>query len=123
MSRNIAAMALSIELVDYWLFKKWPDLRELKRRKTWYNNFYFARLALADNKLGTALYYCARAYRARPAALLEQSNFEFSIALLTKMARLVGVRRPRFTKRSSPPKPRVSFKELCAASTMGVPAE
>jgi glycosyltransferase involved in cell wall biosynthesis len=120
MSRDVTAMVQSIDLVDRWLFEKWPELRgELRRRKAYHSSLYFSRLALDNNQLWMACYYRAQAYKARPDALLERSNFDFGITLLVRMARLAGIRRPRLTQRRPTSQRRLSFQELCATSTIG----
>jgi glycosyltransferase involved in cell wall biosynthesis len=86
LSRDVTAMAQSVELVARWLTEKWPDLaRELSCQTKYNMNIYFAGRALDNRKVFEALRYRARAYRNNPAALLERSNFGF-------LARMVGFR-------------------------------
>jgi glycosyltransferase involved in cell wall biosynthesis len=119
MSRDVGAMVQSNDLVDRWLFEKWPDLhREVRRRKSYYSNLYFSRLALDNNQLWMAAYYHAQACRAHPGALLGRSNVDSVIALLARMARFAGIRRPKFVRRKATSQQRLTFTELCATSSV-----
>jgi glycosyltransferase involved in cell wall biosynthesis len=90
MSMDVTAMALSMELVTRWLFDKWPHLPEEVRRSSHFNTgIYLARRALENNQFAAALTYRLRAYKARPMAFLERSNFAFGARVL---ARMLGIR-------------------------------
>jgi glycosyltransferase involved in cell wall biosynthesis len=110
LSRDVAAMAKSTELVECWLIEKWPNLpEELRRQRRYYSSVYLARLALDNNKFVESLRYLARGYRARPAGLLERSSFEFGARFL---ARIAGFRRA--VLRQYGLKTSVTFKEFQA---------
>lgn len=108
LSRDVTPMERSIELVASWLFEKWPNLpEELKRQRIYYSGISLAQRALDNDRFVAALRYRARAYKARPAALLERSSFEFGARLLFRMT---GLRRAAF--RRSGLVPQVTFKEF-----------
>jgi glycosyltransferase involved in cell wall biosynthesis len=112
MSRNVAAMAQSIELVDRWLFEKWPDRRgNVKRRKKYENNEYFSLLALDNRQLWIALRYRGLAYKAYPAALLKRSNLGFWFAFF--FPRMHRDRKREFAKHGGAIRRQLSFKDMC----------
>jgi glycosyltransferase involved in cell wall biosynthesis len=109
LTRDITGMAGSIELVVRWLTEKWRDLpEELGRKRTYEMNAFLASRALCNDQFLKALYYRARAYRARPAKLPDRSDFGFVAHLLFRMT---GLRRAMFR----PPEAFVTFKEFLAA--------
>jgi glycosyltransferase involved in cell wall biosynthesis len=90
LSRNVAGMAQSTELVVRWMIEKWPELSvELRRLRKYNTNAYLAWTALRNKQLLKALQYWAGACRARPVTLFEQSSLYFVVDLL---ARLSGLR-------------------------------
>jgi glycosyltransferase involved in cell wall biosynthesis len=96
LSRNVTGMARSAQLVASWAFEKWPNLPEEVKRQSIYNlNVHLARLAFDNNQFLVALKYHARAYGARPAALLERSSLEFDVRVLARMAGLTRIVRKR----------------------------
>ena len=102
LSRNVTGMAQSAELVARWLTGKWPDLAgQLRGQMTYNMNIYLSVMALNNRQLFDALRYRARAYRSKPGALLERSNFGF-------LARMVGFKPAMLRRR----KPSVAFSEL-----------
>ena len=111
MSRNVIAMAHSIELVDRWLFEKWPDRTgNVKRRKMYENYDYFSLLALDNRQLWIALRYRMLAYKARPAALLKRSNLGFWFDFF--FPRIYRNRKREFAKQGTIRR-QLSFKDIC----------
>jgi glycosyltransferase involved in cell wall biosynthesis len=106
-SRDVTAMAQSLELVTLWLFEKWPNLPDEVRRSSIYNNgVYLARRAMENNQFTAALRYRLIAYKARPAAFLERSSFEFGACVLAQM---LGIRQMVLRRRR---KSAIMFNEL-----------
>jgi glycosyltransferase involved in cell wall biosynthesis len=110
-SRDVIAMAQSIELVDCWLFEKWPDRSgNVKRRKKYENYDYFSLLALDNRQLWMALRYRGLAYKACPAALLKRSNLGFWFAFF--FPRRHRNRKREFVKQGAIRR-QLSFKDIC----------
>jgi glycosyltransferase involved in cell wall biosynthesis len=105
LSRDVAGLAHSIELVSLWIAKRWPDLPDDIRRKRLYNSgTCLAERALDKNQFRAALWYGVGAYRARPEALFGRWTVAFGARFLF---RLIGLRRSLF-KRVRPRAP-ISF--------------
>lgn len=114
LSRDMARIAGSIESVDRWITKKWPDLpEELGRKRTYEIYGYLALRAIERNQFRKALYFRAKAYRAGPAKLLGRSDFKFFGHLLFRM---IGLRAAIFRQRGWAFRPFVPFAELEAAN-------
>jgi glycosyltransferase involved in cell wall biosynthesis len=108
MSRDIAAMSQSIELVERWISEKWPSLpKEVGRRRTYNKNVYFAWLAFGNKQFAAGLRYLAVAYKARPRELLKVSGWKCIVRVLAQMAWL------RQTVQRKPP---VRFEEFQPAT-------
>jgi len=89
LSKNVAGMAQSIELVGRWLIQKWPDLPEHIRRKREYGTYiYLARLALDNREFKSSFEYFKAGCQANPAGLLKSSNLVFGIRFLARVAGL-----------------------------------
>ena len=90
-SRDVTAMAQSMELLGRWLKEKWPDIPEaLWREREYRSSGYLAHRALEQNQFANALRYKAMGFAVRPAALFEPSSFVFGARLLIRMAGLRG---------------------------------
>ena len=112
LSRDVAAMEQSTELVARWLYEKWPDLPEKLRRERKYKTcVYLAQLALDNNNFSAALRYRAQAYKVRPLGLPERSAFEFAVRFL---ARKLGLRRTELRRKGWALNKSVSFGEFGA---------
>ena len=111
-SRDVAAMAQSMELVGRWLKEKRPEIPEaLWREREYRSSVYLAQQALEQNQFVKALRYKAMGYAVRPAALIERSNFTFSARLLARMA---GLRRGALSGRRRAFVAPVSFQKFQA---------
>lgn len=85
-SRNIRGMERSMRSVESWTCEKWPDMtHKLRRQRRYDRNLYLSRLALEDNQLIAALRYRMKAHAARPATLLERSNFWFGARFVAQL--------------------------------------
>jgi glycosyltransferase involved in cell wall biosynthesis len=94
LSRNIAGMVQSTQLVARWVTEKWPDLPEaVERERTNQMNAYFSQLALKNNQFLKALYYRARLWKVAPGRLVDHSEVRFIGRILFRMARLQRIRR------------------------------
>jgi hypothetical protein len=112
LSRDVAGMAQSAELVVRWMTEKWPDLPEEVRRRRTYNIYsYLAGTALGNDQSLRALQYKSRACRARPAKLFDRSNLYFGVRLLARMTVLRPILRRIVSKRRDAP---VTFQEFLA---------
>jgi glycosyltransferase involved in cell wall biosynthesis len=85
-SRDVTVMAQSMELVTRWLFEKWPNLpQEVRATSAYSTGIYLAYRALENGQFRAALAYRLKAYKARPAGLLERSSVEFVARLFAQM--------------------------------------
>jgi glycosyltransferase involved in cell wall biosynthesis len=108
MSRDVRTMAQSMENVTRWIFEKWPNLPDEVRNANVYNTCaYLARKSMENSQFTAALKYQLMAYKARPGAFLERSNFEFGARILTQM---LGIRQMVLRRRSR--KAAISFNDL-----------
>jgi hypothetical protein len=73
-SRNIAAMAQSMENVVGWIFERRPNLfpEELKRQIIYHIRVWACGRAFDSSKFGAALYYHAKALKIYPASGLRR---------------------------------------------------
>jgi glycosyltransferase involved in cell wall biosynthesis len=112
LSRNVAGLAQSIELVDRWLSERWPNLPEgLARQRLYYSGICLAHRALDNNQFVAAMRYGASALKARPDALLDRSTLEVVGRLFFRMT---GLRRPMFKRLHL--RPSVSFRDFQSVS-------
>jgi glycosyltransferase involved in cell wall biosynthesis len=111
LSRDVAGLARSIELVSLWISERWPDLPEDIARKRLYNSSTcLAQRALDKDQFRTALWYGLGAYGARPEALFDRWTVAFGARFLF---RLIGLRR-RFFRRVCP-RAAISFAQFHSA--------
>jgi Glycosyl transferase family 2 len=116
-SRDVTAMAQSMELLGRWLKEKWPDIPEaLWREREYRSSGYLAHRALEQNQFANALRYIAMGFAVRPAALFEPSSFVFGARLLIRMA---GLRGSGLRARGFFFPARVSFQEFQATNKFG----
>lgn len=109
-SKNVAGMARSMELIGRWILERWPDMpREIGQQMIYHRGGYLAHLSLTTDQLADAVHYKLEALKARPQALLSRETVEFGIRLL---ARLGGLRR-----RSLPRRKLIAFKDFADAET------
>ncbi len=107
MSRDVTGMAESLESITRWIFEKWPNLPdEVRSSNVYYRGVYLARRAMDNNQFALALTYRLMAYKARPGAFLERSNFEFGARVLAQM---LGIRQMVLRRRR---KAAILFNEL-----------
>jgi hypothetical protein len=102
-SRNIAAMAQSMENVVGWIFERRPNLfpEELKRQIIYHIRVWACGRAFDSSKFGAALYYHAKALKIYPARLLEWRTWIFVASILFRASGLRRVMRGQQT--SQPP--------------------
>jgi glycosyltransferase involved in cell wall biosynthesis len=106
-STDVTAMAQSMELVTRWLFEKWSNLPdEVRSSNAYHRGVYLARQAMENNQFAAAVTYRLMAYKGRPKAFLERSNFEFGARVLAQM---LGIRQMVLRRRR---KAAILFNEL-----------
>jgi glycosyltransferase involved in cell wall biosynthesis len=112
LSRDASGMAASQDGVIRWLTEKWPSLpEEIKRERTYRADCYLATKALSNNKFRQAVYFRARAHKARPEKLLGFENIAFAARLLL---RTIGLSPGGFRHGRSA----VSFQDFIATRAM-----
>jgi glycosyltransferase involved in cell wall biosynthesis len=96
MSTDTGAMRRSMKMVDDWLTERWPTIAARHGpRRTYFTYRYLADQALSRGRVVEALRHELVALWARPAMLVHPATAKILIRLA---ARLVGLRRPAWTK-------------------------